>query len=494
MAELESEADPVPAAVGLSARRSVERLVIATFGLLGFGVGARGIADNSEFVHLRTGIEIVRTGRIPHSDIYSFTAHGQPWIVQSWLASVAYGIAFRAGGVVFGTGQEVHMVVLLQALLMGGLGVVIARLARTGAGVRTMASAGVAVTLSVLYWSPRPLIFGLLGLALLINVVERRRNPLLLIPIMWIWVNTHGSFPLGIGWLGLWMLGSAVDRRSVRDLPWRVVLATGAGLVIACVNPIGPKLLAFPLTVGDKQAAFKHIVEWASPNFQTGQGIAALVLIGLGAIVLIRARLPWSDVLPVAAFLVLGLFAARNLAAFGVVLAIPLGHALAAPQMPNPQATVAGGTDGPERRLHAAAAIALGFMLIAFTVSSLSGTGLQLSSYPTLAEGWLQQNGRVDPSQHRILTQDWVGCYHILLRGVRGRVFIDDRVDMYPLSVSADYEALLHADPSSPEIVQRYGIDTVLWQRRLRLPEALIASGMWQTSYQDRDWLVLTKQ
>ncbi|MBV8386727.1 MAG: hypothetical protein JO155_08060, partial [Acidimicrobiia bacterium] len=70
------------------ARRApgLEPLFIAAYALFGFRLGARSIGDNSMFVHLRTGMDMVRNGAIPRRDPYSFTAHGHPWVVQSWFA------------------------------------------------------------------------------------------------------------------------------------------------------------------------------------------------------------------------------------------------------------------------------------------------------------------------------------------------------------------------------------------------------------------------
>src|ERR1700682_668792 len=94
------------------------------------------------------------------------------------------------------------------------------------------------------------------------------------------------------------------------------------------------------------------------------------------------------------------------------------------------------------------------------------------------------------PDAHRIAEQDVVGCYLILLRGSAGRVFIDDRVDMYPVAVSNDYDTMLHAQPGARQVLDRYRIDTVLWDRHLPLKDVLLARGTWQIAYQDKGWVV----
>jgi hypothetical protein len=102
-------------------------------------------------------------------------------------------------------------------------------------------------------------------------------------------------------------------------------------------------------------------------------------------------------------------------------------------------------------------------------------------------------HGYFDATVHRVAEQDVVGCYLILLRGSKGRVFIDDRVDMYPITVSNDYDTILHAQPAAPQVLDKYGIDTVLWDRHLALKDLLLAHGGWAVSYQDKGWVVLTR-
>ncbi len=59
------------------------------FALWGLHIGLDRLSDNSFLTHLATGRLILDHG-VPRTDPYSFTANGQPWVVQSWLASVIY--------------------------------------------------------------------------------------------------------------------------------------------------------------------------------------------------------------------------------------------------------------------------------------------------------------------------------------------------------------------------------------------------------------------
>jgi len=131
--------------------------------------------------------------------------------VQSWLPAVAYGLAQRLDE---GSGA----LVALNGALTGLLAYLVHRLARSGSTLRTVGAALVAVAVSGPWWSPRPLLVGLACLALTILVVQTARRPWLLLPLAWVWVNSHGSFSLGAAWLLATAVGAAVDeRRLVTD-------------------------------------------------------------------------------------------------------------------------------------------------------------------------------------------------------------------------------------------------------------------------------------
>jgi len=457
----------------------LEWLVVATLALFGLRVGLQPIHDNSMLLHLRTGIDMARTGHVPRTDPYSFTAPHHPWVIQSWFAELLYGIAYRLGGI--------HLVVVEQGLLMASLAGVVASIARAGTTARTMASAGITVGAGVALWSQRPLLFGLLALALVILVVERRRSPWWLLPIGWVWVNTHGSFPLGLLWLGAVYVGSLFDqRRRPRHLEPYLAAFVGS-LVLGAVNPIGPRLIAFPLVVESKHAVFATIVEWRSPNFQQAEGLFALVFFSLALLVLLRRGGPWGDILAVVGFLALGLVSVRNLAPAAVVLAPALGRAL----RPKNGAPV-GEAVGPVARPVKLLAVVLALAAVVFFAAAYRTSGLNLRSYPVGAEVYLRAHGMLDG--RRIATQDYVGDYRELVERVNpSKVFIDDRYDMYPASVSADYDRLLAARPDAVSVLAKWEIQVVMWGRNAGLPDELRLAGGWRTVYSDRLWQVLVK-
>src|SRR3954454_12776724 len=303
---------PVAASVGPlvateASRRSkltVESLVIAVLTLFGFRIGARPIRDNSMFTHLRTGIDMVRSSGIPRTDPYSFTAQGSPWVVQSWLAEWTYGVLPQLGGL--------RAIVFEQGVLAGAVAFLVARLARAGSLLRTAAAGALALGCGIALWSPSPLLFGMVAFAAMVTVVEEDRRRWLLVPIGCVWVNTHGSFVLGLVWLALVAAGELLDTRRLPVERIRQAAWFSAGLLAGAVNPLGPKLLLFPLSVGEKSRVFSRVVEWRSPDFHDPLLLASLLCALVVLVVLLRHLTPWRNIVPVVGFMLLGLLAVRN--------------------------------------------------------------------------------------------------------------------------------------------------------------------------------------
>jgi hypothetical protein len=475
---------------GAAAQRrglSLESLFIAALALFGFRLGARPITDNSAFVHLRTGMRIAAGHGIPRTDPYSFTAHGARWVVQSWLPEWTYGVLHKLHGF--------RLVELEQAVLMGVCAWLIVRLARAGTPLRTMAAGAAALGVGSAYWTARPLMFGVLAFVLTATVVERRANPWWLVPITWVWVNSHGSFPLGVLWLGAIAVGAMCDARADGGAwrPPRVELryfgTFVVGLLASALNPLGPRLLTFAVTVGQKREIFKSVREWHSPNFQGSEGMFTLIFLTLALVLLLRARrsLAWRDIIPSLGFLVLGLLALRNLPMLGVAIAPMLGRAM----RPDPSAPAGAERTGSSFVNRVMAVVLLAAYLL-FGINALTNGGVDAHAYPYQAVNFMQRHG-LHSSAHRAVEQDIIGCYLILRYGEDARVFIDDRVDMYPLDVSGEYEDLLQGHDNALRILDRNKVDVILWDRTLPLVVIAKTSGQWHQVFAKAGWAVLVR-
>ena len=153
--------------------------------LVGFGVGASRISDNSFLTHLATGREMLESG-IVRSEVFTWTSNGESNVVQSWLASLVYGVVDDIAGF--------YGLRLLTAVLAALLAGAAWRLTRANPSIVTrMAIVVPLLLIGRMNWSERPLLMALVLFAGLILVVEGDGKPRWLIVAGALWVNIHGS-------------------------------------------------------------------------------------------------------------------------------------------------------------------------------------------------------------------------------------------------------------------------------------------------------------
>jgi hypothetical protein len=437
--------------------------------LAGWVIGLRPLSDNSFLTHLATGRIILDTSGVPSVDAYTFTAAGEPWVVQSWLVSWLYGTAEQVAGL-----AGVRIVVGVLAAALAGL---VWALLRPAQGVLArLAGAAVVLTVGAGQWAERPFMVGLVCFALTALAMEDRLDPRWLLPIGWLWVNSHGSFPLGVGLLVVAALGDRLDggRGTVelRCLRWAV-----PGVLLGAVGPIGPRLLVFPLELLRKQELLSTVVEWRAPTFDTASQRVFVLQLGL-AVVLLARRPSYRASLIVGVFTAAALLGARNVAVASVAILPAVAPALAG------LGSLASADRPRAARLAGAAGVALVAVL---TVARLDQTDLNLRRYPVAALAFLEGEG-VDTRQVRMAAPDYVGNLLGFVYGPQGRVFYDDRFDMFPDEVSEANQAVLTGAPDVFEELAGLDVDLVLVRSESAVGQRLRAEPGWRMLYVDDEW------
>lgn len=461
-------------------RLSLEHVVIAAVTVVGIAATSGRIADNSTFVHLRSGMDILSSGHIPRHDPYSFTAVGQTWVVQSWFAVITYAIAHELGGY--------KLFILEQMVLSGAIAFMMAVLCRAGTMTRTMLASVCTVTIAYQTWSHRPALFGLLGFAVLVWVVERKKNALWLLPVAWLWVNSHGSFPVGILWLGAYVLGVSIDRRAIDRGALRYFAVFVGGVLAGAINPLGPSILLFPARAfGARREAFANIGEWMSPNFHSGHGLIWLTALTVALLVLLNARVPWRYTFPVLFLAASTLYSQRNFPIFAIALCPALAALLSASSEERAR------KEADESKVLPVAAIGLLIVIVAFLVVRVeTEKPFDFKGYPVAALDWMRGQGLL-AADHRVMAQEITGCYRILRDGKNAHVFMDDRVDMYPPQLSEDYISLIRGDTDPTVVLSRYRIDTVLWRWKAPITQWLAINPGWHQVWSDKDFAVFVR-
>ena len=440
--------------------------------LVGFGIGAQKLGDNSFLTHLATGRRMIDEG-VVRDDAFTWTSNGEPLVVQSWLASLLYGIVDELGG--FGGLR------LLMAATAGVLGWLVWRLTERSPSVATRFIVVVPVLfIGLRTWNERPLLLAFVFLASALVVSERGSDPRWLVVIGVLWVNVHGSWPLGIVLLAARWFGARLDRDDASTHDFRTAAWLGGGMLVGgVVNPYGPAMLWFPVELLGKQDTLQHISEWQASSFESTWTRLFLVLIA--AAVFASRRAPLRLVVPGVLFVVAALLSARNIPVAVLVL-IPL-LAAGLPDVTGPAAD----RDSSAIRL---ATAALAAMVAVLAVMTQSGPHTSVERYPIAAVDAMEELG-ISPADHHVVHQDFVGNFLDLRFGPVGATWIDDRFELHDADLVEDYLALLHAEPEWRDVIDRHDPAAVLWERDRVLVELLTTDG-WSVAWSDDDWVVLT--
>jgi hypothetical protein len=411
---------------------------------------------------------------VPSADPYSWSAAGTPWTVQSWGASLVYGLAERHVGLIG--------IRLIDAACTVGLVLILWRLSRKADSLVARFLVGaLVVSMGTGLWVERPLLFGAVLLGLVLLVADGDIDPRWLVPIMWVWVNVHGSFPFGVAVLVLFAVGRWLDERKRPELELRAVGWAALGTLLGGINPVGPKVLWFPVEMLSRREAFQRVAEWEPPHWNRGvEWLFAAQLVAAVGVVLFRNR-SWRSILPLVVFGAAALTSTRNILQASIVLTPILAAGLAG----------WGSIDGTRRpRLLRPVAAALALLLVLVALIGVTGPDTALTAYPIKATTYMRRHGLLDGND-RVVHQDFVGNFIEYRYGPdQARVFMDDRVDMYPLTTIRRYMVLISPDGGYQKVLTDTRATAVLWKRDTDFARWISRSPRWDVVFRDRTYLV----
>ena len=459
----------------------------AAFAVGGWKVGIARLHDNSFLVHLTTGRWILAHG-IPRHDVYSFTAPGTRFVAESWLAELVYGLLERSVGAI-----GIRLLMGVCATLVMAM---VYRLALRGCEDRVRAAGLMLPAFMVIasIWSERPLAFGLLTLVAVVTMVELPsswlgRHVVVMLPIvMWLWVNVHGSFALGYLYLALHLSGRALDgawpRPGTRERT--LLVATAISVPILFLNPYGPGLVMFPVALLGRSKVLANVSEWMSPTFHAplGMAFAAFLVIGFALTMRSERRPTRRDVLVTLPFMLLGLWALRNLA-IAVIVMIPMVARAARPK-------VDAGAPRKDTNDRIAGWFIAGIVGLAvmFALQAVSQPNYDLQAFSVKAYAALAARGEAGT---RLLTTDFNAGWVLAAHFPQQHVFMDDRYDMYPIPLIEDYDKLEAGDAKWSTLLHKYNIQSVIWPNTGPLTQLLAESAQWKRIYADKNWSVFVR-
>jgi hypothetical protein len=453
--------------------------ILALWVYMGAG---RGVWDPDIWWHLRNADYLLRNLELPRSDMFSFTVAGHPWINYEWLSEIPYYLAWRAFGLV---GIYALFMLLVEMILLGNFYWAY----KTSGNLKgSFLVACYSVLLAVVSFGPRTLLFGYVFLLLLLLLLWRLRSqgsaPLWLLPVLFcLWINTHGSWLLGmivfglfIGsglWGGTWGRIDAV-RWSPQQLR-RLLTAAGASVAALFVNPFGYRLVFYPFEFALRQKLnVGHIEEWASVNFHDARGKVVLVFLAILFLGALLSRARWKlEELAIAAFgLYLGLTYVRFLFLAALLVAPFFARLLDFLPPYRPE------IDKPRLNALICAGV-LTIVAARFPSRAELQQGVERKS-PTSALSYMQCH-RI---QGRVFNEYVWGGY-MLWQTPEIKTFIDSRTDIFEYGgVLKDYLDAMSLK-NSFAVLDKYQIRYVLFRPDAALTYLLKHNTAWRTVYSD---------
>jgi hypothetical protein len=458
-------------------------LIVLFLGIL--TMAAHNADDPDLWWHLKTGEYVAAHKSAPHTDFYSYTRYGQPWIGHEWLTELGFYELYRSTGFagLIPAFAAVVMVAFVLLYLRCGAGPYVA-------GAITLWGALAAMPV----WGVRPQVISLLFTSLWLLILERaEKDPRLLwwtAPLTLLWVNLHAGFALGLAVFAIFLIGTFVERafgRQEASPPWRQgTLIFSIDLLLVPLNPNGLRMYSYPIDTLRSAAMQNYIAEWFSPNFHNAEYWPFLLLVLATFVVCTRISLRIRDLLLLLASLFAGLESIRMIPFF-VLIAVPIiARCLGAWPRTDPRS--------PRTRLQ----LALNTMIVLATVTFSAIHVNQVierqpviedEEFPARAVAFLS----IHPPDGRIFNHyDW-GGYLIWKLYPPVQVFIDGRADIYGERLFHDFAAAYQFKDDWQQILQRWHVQTVLVPSDSPLATGLLADRKWKISYDDSQATIFTR-
>ena len=441
--------------------------------------------------HIKNGADILATHHWPTKDPYSFTVYGQPWMSCEWLGDMLLAYVSRIGGVL---ALDVLLIVLGSAVMIAlyYLGTL-----RSGNSKAGFLAAGLLSSLAFASFTLRPQMLGYLFLVLTMIALEffrqgKHRAIWFLPPLMLVWINTHGSWIIGLGAiLAYWIcglksfeLGGIVAKAWTPSERRQISFIFMLCLAVLPITPYGTRLVAYPFTVASSlPVSVANVMEWWPMPFEDPQGKLFLAIV-LGFFALqICYRLTWR--LEEFALFLFGIATAclhlRFLLIF-VPFCIPILATIFARWLP---------AYNRRKEHYVLNAILIGAVITAMAWFRPTTTGVDEAieaRFPVGAISYLRHHSVPGP----MFDTYGFGGY-LVWSGYR--VFIDGRSELYEAGgVLADYLHIANLKPGAFALLKTYRVKSVLMQQDAPLATALAVMPEWEKVYSDETSVLFVRR
>lgn len=490
------------------------RLALA-LGLVAIGfLSLRTAVDSDYGWHLANGRHLLDGVLFGGVDVYSWTAAGARWVAHEWLTEAAMAALHDWLGPT--------AVSLAAALVVAmAFGLVAVRLRERGFGrPTTLATIGLGFVGTLVSMGVRPQLLELVYLGATLLLVDAWLAGRIGRGRLWalagagalVWANTHGSFLLLPGVLGIATVAAVLGRQRRST---EMAAATAISALVPLLNPWGVALYGFAGQSLTSDITGRLVQEWRPPDLLAPSFVPFTLSLALAGVALVaslrrrteepRARFVF-DLIVAAAFLALALRSGRHVMLFGVAAAPLLAAGWSALRV---RATVlrrrVRPTSAPERPRRPidpwGRDIVDAIVFVAVTTALVVGGLLMVgpaaqrratdATYPTGLLAALDKAMAARPEAHLFNEYTWGGFLIAARPGVR--VFIDGRSEVFGDAQLARYAAIADGGADAAATLDALGVDLVLVKADAPLAAALLEAGGWSEPARDAVGVLLTR-
>jgi len=466
-------------------------------------VNTHPIRPHDFWWHITIGQEILSTGKIPATDVFSYTANGNsyPSYQAYWLMEVFLYSIYKLGGPA--------LMVFIHSLIITSAYAVIFWISKKTSKSWRIATFGVlfAAAMGLNDWNLRPQgITFLLASLFLLAIYEywdsHQWGWLLIFPLgMLVWVNSHGTFIIGLLLIAIWFgqelwdvikLRITENKKGLVKLLFTPGIAFGTTLLICLVNPQGFKIINYISTLTGSNVVQNLVTEWAAPKFNSLMGsIFFIGLMGSAVVLALSPKRPnFYQIVTFLVFGLLGLKTSRGIVWYGLVMAPILSehisHIIRHLKIENQAAKNTKGSPWLNI-VFVVVILAMAVITLPWFKSRLpfppAKAGLISSETPIKAtEVLLAEN---PPGQ--VFNAISFGSYLIWAAYPEYQVFVDSRIELFPEQVWMDYLNISNAMGDWEAKLKYYGVNTLMLSpyEQSALLKAVQGSAEWDLMYKD---------
>jgi len=275
-------------------RRYLNKIPLVLCFLVAFVLGMKQLREPDIWWQLLSGRWMLDHGQVTHTDVFSYTMNGQPWINVKWLYEIIIAILEKGFGALG--------VILLQSLVSIAILWFLFRILRLlKEGIKYPISQFFQVVAALLFllvveyrMAGRPEMFSHLFcnvyLFFLFRFPEMKWKQMLwLVVLQCLWANMHEGYPVGLVMLGTFFAGStfaylATKNKTHLQQTYRALLLLVVAIIVILINPNGIVLWKQPFEIYRQVLVNKYTTElysFTQPEYWTIQAKIHIVLLAL---------------------------------------------------------------------------------------------------------------------------------------------------------------------------------------------------------------------